>query len=371
MKNCIAIIILIGIAQISKGQNNALELIANKYLNEYKVPGLALSVIKTDTVYYGVAGVQKCGAIEKIDLNSKFQIASNTKAITATIAAMLVEDKIIKWDTKIIELFPELEGTIRREYYEVTLENLLSNRGLVQPFEEDNSKEWKNIPKMVANSENTKLEFTKYALTLEPMVNRKSNHSYSNGAFIIAALMLEKASGQKWENLVEEFNQQYNVEAVIGFPNQENESGTYGHKKRFGKYRPVSPNDEYVFPFDFSAAGNLSINITDLTTITRYHLLGLMGEDNILESATYSKLHYGHEKYSLGWYNGNIGDTNQKFSYHGGSIGTFSSAIMLSKDREVAIVILINSDDKNTNELKNKLREELWEEYGSQQSVKR
>lgn len=81
------------------------------------------------------------------------------------------------------------------------------------------------------------------------------------------------------------------------------------------------------------------------------HLEGLLGKDNILQSSTYKKLHYGLEKYSLGWYNGNIGDTNQKFSYHGGSLGIYSSAIMVSADREVAMTILINSDDKMTAEL--------------------
>lgn len=354
-----------------KSQNDVLNSIADKYQKEYKIPGIAISVIKTDTIYYGVAGVKKCGDSEEINLSSKFQIASNTKAITATIAALIVEESKIEWNSKLIEVVPELEGKVRKEYYDITLEDLLSNRGLVQPFEEDGSKEWKGIPPSIINSNNSKLDFAEYALNLNPVVISKDNHSYSNGGFIIAALMLEEASGQSWRELIEKMNLKYDINAFIGFPNQEIQTGTYGHKKRFGKYKAVLPADEYNFEFDFSPAGNLSININDFSKFIRHHLNGLFGEDNILKATTYHKLHYGHEKYSLGWYNGNIGDTNQKFSYHGGSLGTYSSAVMLSADREVAIIILVNSDDKKTNELKNKLRVELWKKYGSQQSAKR
>ena len=94
------------------------------------------------------------------------------------------------------------------------------------------------------------------------------------------------------------------------------------------------------------------------------HLKGLMGESKFLNPETFQKLHFGFPDYSLGWYNGNIVETDQKFSYHGGSLGTFSSAVIISSDRKLAIIILINSDDKNTNKLKNELRTKLWQEYG-------
>ena len=368
MKIYISLIIVLGLILNTNGQDMALKSIANKYLEAYKVPGVAISVIKNDSTFYGVAGVKKFGTQDRIDLDSKFQIASNSKAITATIAARLVEEKKIKWDSKIIELVPELTGNIMTEYESVTLEDLLSNRGNIQPFEDESSREWKNIPKSISMSSDSKLTFAKYALNLKPKIDSKNNHSYSNGGFIIAALMLERCSGKTWASLVNRFNQDFEVEAFIGFPNQQSSSGTHGHKKKFGKYKAISPEDDQKFDFDFSPAGNLSISIRDLAKVMSKHLNGLLGNDNVLSSETYTKLHYGFEQYALGWYNGNIGNTDQKFSYHGGSLGTFSSAIMMSADRKVVIIILVNSDDKNTRDLKNKMRIELWEKYGSQHS---
>lgn len=358
-------LLLIAIFQTSFAQSRALDSIADKYLEEYRIPGLAISVIKPDTIYYGVAGTKRIGSSDKIDIQSKFQIASNTKSITATIAAMLVEENYIQWDSKIIDIVPELNANVRPEYEDITLVQLLSNRAKIQPFESDNSKEWKNIPKTIKTSKNSKLDFAKYALNLKPKINSEKNHSYSNGGFIISALLMERATMKTWESLVKEFNERFEIDASIGFPNQTNSLDTYGHKKKFGTYKPIEASDEYKFDFDFSAAGNLSISIADLSKVMAQHLDGLLGNDNILSSVTYDKLHYSLDAYALGWYNGFIGESKQKFSYHGGSLETFSSAIILSADRKIGVIILVNADDKNVEELKTKLRKELWETYGT------
>lgn len=359
-----------GIVYGGKGQDNALDALAESYLAKYEVPGMAISVVKPDTIYYGVAGVKRIGIPDEIDLYSKFQISSNTKAITAAIAATLVESGKIEWHSRIVDVIPSLAGEIRKEYANVTLEALLSNRGMIRPFEENTSKEWRNMPKSLASSSNPKIAFSKYALNLEPVEMGGESHSYSNGGFIIAGLLLERCSGKSWEQLVDAFTDQFGVEAFIGFPSQESTAGTHGHKKKSGKYKPVTPDEEEELGSFFAPAGNLSVSILELSRLMAQHLQGLMGMDNILRSTTYEKLHYGLEDYALGWYNGKIGDTEQQFSYHGGSLGTYSSAIMISADREVAILVLINSDDKKTSELKNEIRKRLWEMYGNTQSGK-
>lgn len=367
-KYIFTLLIIVVCCQASICQTHSLNRIANQYLEEYKIPGLAISVVKPDTIYCGVAGYKKCGSSEKIDLQSKFQLASNTKAITATIAALLVEQNLIQWDTELTDVIHELKQHINPAYRDITLEQLLSNRANIQAFETDDSPEWKGIPKSIKSSKNSKLEFAKYALHLDPVVNKNKNHSYSNGGFIIAALLLERASGKTWNELIKLYNNEYGVDAFVGFPNQESSSATYGHKKKFGKFKSISAKDEYQFNFEFSAAGNLSMNIEDLSLVMTNHLDGLLGQDNILTAKTYEKLHFGFDKYALGWYNGNIGESEQKFSYHGGSLETFSSAIIISADREIAVIILVNANDKKTESLKTKLRTELWEKYGTYQS---
>ena len=367
MKNLFSSILFFSLFQCGYGQNFELNDIAGQYLNEFKVPGLAISVIKSDKVLFGTAGLKQCGTENRIDLDSKFQMGSNSKAITATIVAILVEGGKIEWDAKLLEIVPSLKGGIKEVYESITLEDLLSNRGFIQPFEESGSREWKGIPQRKSGTKISKLTFAKYALNLKPKIGESKEFSYSNGGFIIAALMLEQASGKSWQELIELYSEFYKVDLTKGFPNQETPNQTFGHKKRLRKYKPVLSKDELYFNFDMSPAGNLSISIKDMTKVMSNHLAGLLGsDDGVLSAESYKKLHFGRDGYSLGWYNGNIGETEQRFSYHGGSLETFSSSIMISSDRDIAIIIMVNSDDKNSTELRDKLRVELWEKYRSE-----
>lgn len=339
--------------------------IVDTYRAKYGVPAVTASVVKFDTIYYGVSGLRKIDKDEEVDLNSKFHLGSNTKAITSLIAAALVEDGLLNWNIKLVEAVPELKDQIHEGYKDVTLEDLLSHRARIAPFEDDKSREWRRMPEdKITVADNQKFEFTKYALNLKPSAFKETNHLYSNGGYIIAALVLEKVTGKTWEQIVKQFFSDLKMNHFMGFPSQNNEIDTYGHVKKGKKYTYVSPKKEYDLGDYFAPAGNLSLSITDFSRLIQQNLKGLLGDDNIIKSATYKRLHFGLDKYALGWYNGTIGNTEQRFSYHGGSLGTFSSAVIVSADRKVAIVILVNADNGSVNKLKNELRIELWDKYG-------
>lgn len=338
--------------------------LVDSFRQAHQVPGVAVCIVFPDTSLFALSGTKKKDHGHPLTLNDKFQLSSNTKAITATIAATMVASGILEWEDKFVDLFPELESSARAEYHDVTLVSLLSNRSLLPPFEDKSSREWKNIAASITREADQKLSFAHYVLSLKPVRLKKSNHAYSNAGFILAALMMERSGGRPWETLVAGFCAGIGCKAYCGFPRQENESGSHGHTKKGRNYFPVDPErEEHLEPF-FSPAGNLSLSIKDFSFFLGLHLKGLLGEANLLEPEEYRHLHYGYPDYSLGWYNGFIGDGPERFSYHGGSLGTFSSAAMLSADREVAIGILINADSDEVSEMKNELRKALWSEYG-------
>lgn len=66
--------------------------------------------------------------------DDKFHIGSNTKAITSFISVLLVEQGQIKWDTKFLDLFPELKQKSRKEYQNITLQDLLTFRGRLPAY---------------------------------------------------------------------------------------------------------------------------------------------------------------------------------------------------------------------------------------------
>jgi len=354
--------------QHSGGQNLNVQEVVETFRTTYDVPAIAASVILEDTIYFGVSGYKSIDLKNSVDVNSKFHLGSNAKAITATIAATLVEKGAIEWGTKLLEVIPELRNEIHAGYSDTNLQDLLSNRSKMHAFEDDGSKEWRNIPKTIPTANDQKLEFARYALQLKPVKWKKDkNHYYSNGGFIVAALMLERRSGLSWETLSTELFNNLGLKIYNGFPIQEKIGETQGHKKKGKSYEAIGPEEEYPLDSYFTPAGNQSMNIADLSKFIQLHLKGLMGTDNFLKSESFHKMHFGASDYALGWYNGNIGDSQQRFSYHGGSLGTFSSAIILSADRKIAIVILVNADNKEVITLKDELRTKLWEAYGAKE----
>ena len=61
--------------------------------------------------------------------NDVFHIGSDTKSMTATLTAMLIEEGKLRWDTTIADVFPELKGKMDKQYEAVTVEQLLTHRG--------------------------------------------------------------------------------------------------------------------------------------------------------------------------------------------------------------------------------------------------
>src|SRR5690606_16907189 len=74
---------------------------------DHEVPGLAIAVVKDGKVVLAKGyGVRELGRPERVDEHTRFGIASNTKAFTATALALLVEDGLIEWDKPVIEYLP-------------------------------------------------------------------------------------------------------------------------------------------------------------------------------------------------------------------------------------------------------------------------
>jgi CubicO group peptidase (beta-lactamase class C family) len=57
-------------------------------------------------VYQGGLGVRQLGKPERVDADSLFIAASNTKALTTLLLARLVDEHKLRWDEPVIEAYP-------------------------------------------------------------------------------------------------------------------------------------------------------------------------------------------------------------------------------------------------------------------------
>jgi len=78
-----------------------------KSMQELGIPGTAVALIDGGKVVYaGGFGVRELGKPEGVDENTLFMAASNTKGMTTLLLSELVDEKKIKWDEPVVDVFP-------------------------------------------------------------------------------------------------------------------------------------------------------------------------------------------------------------------------------------------------------------------------
>ena len=95
--------------------------------DRHHLPALAaIAMIDGKIESLSAVGVRKVGAPVKVTVDDCWQIGSDTKSMTATLAAIFVEKGWVKWETTVGEVFPEME--MKPAWRGVTLEQLLTHR---------------------------------------------------------------------------------------------------------------------------------------------------------------------------------------------------------------------------------------------------
>jgi len=106
----------------------SLDAILEPYLARYNLPAVAAAVVRGgEIVASGAVGTRRAGADIAVTITDRFHIGSDTKAMTAVIAATLVEGGKIRWTSTVAETFPELAAIMQPDLRPVTLEQLLSH----------------------------------------------------------------------------------------------------------------------------------------------------------------------------------------------------------------------------------------------------
>jgi CubicO group peptidase (beta-lactamase class C family) len=79
-------------------------------MRQLGIPGTSIVLIdQGKLVYQGGFGVKELGKPERVDENTLFMAASNTKGMTTLLLAELVDQKKLKWDQPVIEVYPSFK----------------------------------------------------------------------------------------------------------------------------------------------------------------------------------------------------------------------------------------------------------------------
>mgnify|MGYP001806189327 CR=1 FL=1 len=353
-------ILFLFIATLSFGQKTIQ--FADSIRNAYNIPEISYAVIDSkSTLEIAALGRHSIDLSDTATLNDRFHIGSNTKAMTAFIIAKYVEKGKLEWTTKFFDLFPEWREKSKPEYASISLQDLLSHKAGIWPFQGEGDPQ---IPDYKGTKSEKRKQFGQFVLTLEPVKpDEQKPFIYSNAGYILATLMLEKATGKSWQLLVDKvFNKDLKLNVKLSWPENQSRKDTWGHIFENDKLLPVPSNTDYQLDYT-EPAGDVNIKLKDYIKFIQLNIQGLKGDNNYLTTKTYQFLHKGIDNYSMGWYN--IYENGHELSTHSGTAGTYYTLVQIDRIKGKAYIIFTNSFNQETQQGVRLLMRKLKENYGS------
>jgi len=163
-------------------------------LAEYEVPGAVVGIVENDTVIYLKGyGVRELGKPETVDPDTRFQIASVSKYVTAGAVGSLVDEGKLDWDTPVVAYLP---GLVLEDPYvtrHVTLRDLLAHRTGFRHFDGD-------LLGRLGYTNSEQLSRLRY---LDLGYSFRETYSYSNAGFFIAGEAAATVDNRSWEDLTD------------------------------------------------------------------------------------------------------------------------------------------------------------------------
>lgn len=299
------------------------------------VPGGALAIVERNRVQFATGlGMKEAGGSAEVDADTRFRIGSITKTFTAALAAQLASERVLSLDAPITRYLPELALQPPHDPSRITLRQLLSHTSGIPDYTELSCETGDDaLEAWFADHPN---------LTLWTPPGRL--FSYSNLGYSLAGLVLERAAGAPYRQLVEELiveplaldSMTYEVaEALAG-----------NHARGLAPEAdddPASIECGLVEP-----AGYLWSSARDLG---RFAATLLRWGDGVLDVRTVARMRAPHAplepgssdvSYGLGLVS--IQQRGVRIVGHDGGLPGYSSAMWLVPELDVAVVLLANGN---------------------------
>lgn len=174
----------------------SLDAFADKAMQTFGTPGMAVTVVEGDTISTHPYGVRKLGASAKVDEHTLFSIGSNTKAFTATALAMLVEQGRLHWNDRVVDKLPGFRMYDPYASSEMTVTDLLVHRSGLGLGEGDLL--------LMPSTDRSREEVVRAIRYLKPKHSFRANYDYDNVLYVVAGQLVQAVSGQRWEDFVQQ-----------------------------------------------------------------------------------------------------------------------------------------------------------------------
>lgn len=332
--------------------------LVNKTMATMPLAGIAVAVVKDGKVIhakgYGVATIK---GKEKVDENTLFAIASNSKAFTTAALAMLVDEGKLSWQDKVVDHIPEFKMYDPYVTANFNIQDLLTHRsgmglgaGDLMFFPDGSDFTVKDV-----------LNSFQYQ---KPVSAFRTKFDYDNLLYIVAGEVVARVSGMPWSTFVET-----KIMKPLGMNRSAGVYQTLKDKKNVAAPHSVVNGKleqlEHYTKNDASlgAAGGIQSSVSDLSKWMLMHLndckYGADLQSQLISTKNHNELWRPHtiinfnvkpdlrrnshlNAYGLGW---GIADQNGyiQISHTGGLPGMLSRVVMVP-EMNLGVVVLTNTD---------------------------
>jgi CubicO group peptidase (beta-lactamase class C family) len=313
---------------------------------QWKVPGLVVAVVRTGQPAAAQGfGVRTLGRTERVDPGTVFNIASLTKAFTATAAGILVDERRLGWDDPVRRWMPASEFQDPWLSREITITDLLSHRTGLDP---------RNGPWILTGFD--RAEVIGRLRHLKPVAPFRTRQVYNNILYTLGGEAVAAASGSSWEELVRTRLIVPLEMASTGFGVPKGPNVASPHAMIAGETRPIRHAD-YT---NVGPAGSVHSSAADLIRWMRLNLArGQIDGRRIVSEASMNHIQHPHAiipttpamrsarqvsffaGYGLGW---NVMDYRGRSAiWHSGAAEGMPAYLILLPAEGLGVLVMANS----------------------------
>ena len=247
------------------------------------LPGLTGAIARLGKpTRVGAVGERKNGSPEAFLATDLVHLGSDTKAMTATMIATLVEEGKLSWASTLGEVFPGV--AMHAEARPITLDQLLTHRAGM-PANVD----WHSLGAKRSTTEQRR-ELLRRVTKTAPESPPGTKFLYSNVGYALAGLMAETVARLPWEALMRDrlFKPLNMKSAGFGPPGTKARvDQPWGHGRVLGKLVPSQLDNAAAL----GPAGTTHCTMADWAKFAELHLKGARGEPTpILKPETFRAL---------------------------------------------------------------------------------
>jgi CubicO group peptidase (beta-lactamase class C family) len=168
---------------------------AVKSMADWKIPGMAVGIVlEGETIFAKGYGVKALGGSLPVSEKTIFQIGSTTKAFTATLAGMLVDEGKFKWSDPVVQHLPVF---------------MMYDPWVTRAFQiDDLMAQHSGMPGNAADT----LFFLGFdrpyiiqtLRNIKPISSFRARYAYQNNLWLVAGQLIEKAAGKPYEQVLKE-----------------------------------------------------------------------------------------------------------------------------------------------------------------------